>query len=225
MRKKRLTGETTMVRCRSSPSACRTRLVNASRRDRNSCSTASGLRGSCAGSSSLGFRKRRLGGGSNERIIQRANQPYRKGPSLRSPRAAALVIARSIAGRVFRTVFRWSRHSAADQRPAAGRRLNSASDSPATSWRASALIASSWRRYSSSSGCTISQLPLPPSPFPGRFPGDYAAPWHFLNFLPLPQGHGSLRPTPAYGLATTEAPTARSEEHTSELQSLAYLVC
>src|SRR6266481_9983416 len=26
------------------------------------------------------------------------------------------------------------------------------------------------------------------------------APWHFLNFLPLPQGHGSLRPTPAYGL-------------------------
>ncbi len=21
------------------------------------------------------------------------------------------------------------------------------------------------------------------------------APWHFLNFLPLPQGHGSLRPT------------------------------
>src|SRR2546422_479656 len=35
-----------------------------------------------------------------------------------------------------------------------------------------------------------------------------AAPWHFLNFLPLPQGHGSLRPAPAYGLATTEAPTA-----------------
>src|SRR5437763_6044509 len=27
-----------------------------------------------------------------------------------------------------------------------------------------------------------------------------AAPWHFLNFLPLPQGHGSLRPTPTYGL-------------------------
>src|SRR6266566_7153421 len=26
------------------------------------------------------------------------------------------------------------------------------------------------------------------------------APWHFLNFFPLPQGHGSLRPTPAYGL-------------------------
>src|SRR6266581_5043707 len=26
------------------------------------------------------------------------------------------------------------------------------------------------------------------------------APWHFLNFLPLPHGHGSLRPTPAYGL-------------------------
>src|SRR5258705_7702187 len=25
------------------------------------------------------------------------------------------------------------------------------------------------------------------------------APWHFLNFLPLPQGHGSLRPTPAWG--------------------------
>src|SRR5512143_4225492 len=29
-----------------------------------------------------------------------------------------------------------------------------------------------------------------------------AAPWHFLNFLPLPQGQGSLRPTPAYGFAT-----------------------
>src|SRR5881296_4646884 len=27
------------------------------------------------------------------------------------------------------------------------------------------------------------------------------APWHFLNFLPLPQGHGSFRPTPAYGFA------------------------
>src|SRR2546422_3438009 len=33
------------------------------------------------------------------------------------------------------------------------------------------------------------------------------APWHFLNFLPLPQGHGSLRPMPAYGLAATPAPT------------------
>src|SRR2546428_10386 len=115
------------------------------------------------------------------------------GPSLRSPRAAAFVMARSIAGRTFRTVFRWSRHSAADQRPTAGRRLKAASDSPATSCRASARIASSWRRYSSSSGCTFSYT---------------AAPWHFLNFLPLPQGHGSLRPTPAYGLATTEAPTA-----------------
>src|SRR3989454_746175 len=31
---------------------------------------------------------------------------------------------------------------------------------------------------------------------------DYiAAPWHFLNFLPLPQGQGSLRPTPAKGFA------------------------
>src|SRR2546426_12442391 len=29
-----------------------------------------------------------------------------------------------------------------------------------------------------------------------------AAPWHFLNFLPLPHGHGSLRPTPAYGFET-----------------------
>src|SRR5882672_2574465 len=27
------------------------------------------------------------------------------------------------------------------------------------------------------------------------------APWHFLNFFPLPQGQGSLRPTPAYGFA------------------------
>src|SRR5437879_13357091 len=52
-------------------------------------------------------------------------------------------------------------------------------------------------------------LPRPPTPFPGPFPGRYtAAPWHFLNFLPLPHGQGSLRPTPAYGLATTEAPTA-----------------
>src|SRR5881409_3480014 len=38
------------------------------------------------------------------------------------------------------------------------------------------------------------------------------APWHFLNFLPLPQGHGSLRPTPTYGFtagtAGIAAPTA-----------------
>src|SRR3989441_9184531 len=33
------------------------------------------------------------------------------------------------------------------------------------------------------------------------------APWHFLNFLPLPQGLGSLRPTPAYGLGAV-APIA-----------------
>src|SRR2546427_10349504 len=33
------------------------------------------------------------------------------------------------------------------------------------------------------------------------------APWHFLNFLPLPQGQGSLRPTPAYGLGAV-APIA-----------------
>jgi len=26
-----------------------------------------------------------------------------------------------------------------------------------------------------------------------------AAPWHFLNFLPLPHGQGSFLPTPAYG--------------------------
>ena len=26
-----------------------------------------------------------------------------------------------------------------------------------------------------------------------------ARPWHILNFLPDPQGHGALRPTPAYG--------------------------
>src|SRR5512137_1098220 len=25
------------------------------------------------------------------------------------------------------------------------------------------------------------------------------APWHFLYFFPLPHGHGSLRPTSAYG--------------------------
>src|SRR5438128_1342732 len=55
---------------------------------------------------------------------------------------------------------------------------------------------------------SASSFPLPPSPFPGLSPGYPAAPWHFLNFLPLPQGHGSLRPTPVYGLATTEAPTA-----------------
>ena len=29
-----------------------------------------------------------------------------------------------------------------------------------------------------------------------RFPADHIdAPWHFLNFLPEPHGHGSLRPT------------------------------
>src|SRR6266516_2033079 len=32
------------------------------------------------------------------------------------------------------------------------------------------------------------------------------APWHFLNFLPLPHGHGSFRPTPALGFtAVAEA--------------------
>src|SRR3546814_5229191 len=36
-----------------------------------------------------------------------------------------------------------------------------------------------------------------------------SCPWQCLYFLPLPQGHGSLRPT-----------LGRSEEHTSELQSL-----
>ena len=30
---------------------------------------------------------------------------------------------------------------------------------------------------------------------PGAAGGAHAAPWHFLYFLPLPQGHGSLRPT------------------------------
>jgi len=28
------------------------------------------------------------------------------------------------------------------------------------------------------------------------------APWHFLNFLPLPHGHGSLRPTSFKALRT-----------------------
>src|SRR5690606_34186385 len=33
------------------------------------------------------------------------------------------------------------------------------------------------------------------------------APWHFLNFLPLPQGHGSLRPTPSNcAIAAVAAP-------------------
>src|SRR2546425_2662187 len=86
------------------------------------------------------------------------------------------------------------------------------------------------------------------------------APWHFLYFFPLPQGHGSFRPTfspvrrtvlspfpppassPRFSLncgarrgractggacspCTTWTRNRRSEEHTSELQSLAYLVC
>src|SRR2546422_9917231 len=41
------------------------------------------------------------------------------------------------------------------------------------------------------------------------------APWHFLNFLPLPQGHGSLRPMPAYGLGATPAPTGDGWEATA----------
>src|SRR2546422_1137803 len=41
------------------------------------------------------------------------------------------------------------------------------------------------------------------------------APWHFLNFLPLPQGHGSLRPMPAYGLRATPAPTGDGWEATA----------
>jgi hypothetical protein len=30
---------------------------------------------------------------------------------------------------------------------------------------------------------------------------------HFLNFLPLPHGHGSLRPMPLYGLKAKAGPT------------------
>ncbi|CAI8893031.1 hypothetical protein EMIT0P2_30392 [Pseudomonas sp. IT-P2] len=30
----------------------------------------------------------------------------------------------------------------------------------------------------------------------------HQAPWHFLNFLPLPQGQGSLRPTSFRALRT-----------------------
>ena len=51
----------------------------------------------------------------------------------------------------------------------------------------------------------MSQL-RPEPPFQGRigdtyhdsqawWPDPAAAPQHFLNFFPLPQGHGSLRPT------------------------------
>src|SRR5207249_7928011 len=40
---------------------------------------------------------------------------------------------------------------------------------------------------------------LRPYPSPSRPLCQSPAPWHFLNFLPLPQGHGSLRPMPAYG--------------------------
>src|SRR3989441_13169179 len=43
-----------------------------------------------------------------------------------------------------------------------------------------------------------------------------AAPWHFLNFLPLPQGHGSLRPMSAYGLGATPAPTGDGWERSEE---------
>ena len=39
---------------------------------------------------------------------------------------------------------------------------------------------------------------LRPSPPDIYIPSLYAvAPWHFLNFLPLPHGQGSFRPTPA----------------------------
>src|SRR5579884_3523914 len=45
-------------------------------------------------------------------------------------------------------------------------------------------------------------LPVnPQSPIPDQT----AAPWHFLNFFPLPQGQGSLRPTPANGFAAGPA--------------------
>src|SRR5262249_53929330 len=33
------------------------------------------------------------------------------------------------------------------------------------------------------------------SPYPGLFSPQRLAPWHFLNFFPEPQGHGSFRPT------------------------------
>ena len=42
----------------------------------------------------------------------------------------------------------------------------------------------------------VSQLPQKAGLPPGRSLSYTAVrPWHFLNFLPLPHGHGSLRPT------------------------------
>src|SRR2546428_3160093 len=47
-----------------------------------------------------------------------------------------------------------------------------------------------------------------------------AAPWHFLNFLPLPQGQGSLRPTPAYGFAAaTGTPPPGGDRKSTRLNS------
>ena len=44
----------------------------------------------------------------------------------------------------------------------------------------------------------------------GRGSGRHQAPWHFLNFLPEPQGHGSLRPTSSYSPATRCSTTGAS---------------
>jgi len=40
--------------------------------------------------------------------------------------------------------------------------------------------------------------------------GQSPAPWHFLNFLPLPQGTGSLRPMPAYGFGSDTGSNRRT---------------
>src|SRR5580704_10173758 len=53
-------------------------------------------------------------------------------------------------------------------------------------------------------------------------PRPYAAPWHFLYFFPLPQGHGSLRPTLAPA-ATVFVPPESSPPNCSPASSFSFL--
>ena len=61
----------------------------------------------------------------------------------------------------------------------------------------SLTVAAPFRQSQLRSGGRGSVLPVA-APFrsqPRGRPGHFPAPWHFLYFLPLPQGQGSLRPT------------------------------
>ncbi len=137
-------GERRRTRRKSRPSASRNRSPIRSCHSKNVCRT-SARRLSAEGLNDRGARKRTLGGGSLNLRKRRSRTEYAKGPSLRSPRDRASAIARSISGMNSPAVtFKWSKHSAMDQRSGAGRQLNCASVRAEVSPSASCLIESSW---------------------------------------------------------------------------------